>query len=352
MTNVKNLVHEADAQRHHVRVKLPAKINIGGHIFETGDWSTAGASIAAADKEGMAILSAQKVHNALLMFNFNGFELNVPMTVEVRHAKEDAGEGVIGLRYVDMTQEQIVIMQQLVNSYVTGELSSVGELIHVMSRNNFTKPRQIPKKEDMTPKERAMALLRKFAIPAISLILLSYVGLSVFEQNFIVTAQKAAVTADSQAVITTSGGVASFKDLHPGARVKKGDVLMTILSATGTVSGVDSPCDCIVEQRLGNTGEIVTKGQTVFKLVPVDSPLHVESYVEYKDAIKIDEGQSVTLDLAGGKGRIGGEVLGLNMNSGEGRLVIVKIRPKEKLDADLVGLPVGVRINVFGKGAK
>jgi alginate biosynthesis protein Alg44 len=347
MTTTQNLVHEADAQRHHVRVRLPARVEIEGQLYEARDWSTAGASIVESGARNSPRFADKKVHDARLIFDFTGFTLAVPMRIEVRHVKEEAGDGVLGLRFIDMTQEQIVIMQQLVSAYITGELSTVGDLIHVLGRNNFTKPRQIPSKEEMSSKERAVSFAKKLAVPLITALLVIYVGTSLFEQNYIVKAHRALVTGSTQVVVTTAGGVASFQDVHPGDTVKKGDVLMTILTDTGTVTGIDSPCDCVVEQRKASTGEVIGKGETVFTLVAMDAPLYVESFVLYEDAVHLAKGQSVKLDLPGGKGRMSGEVTGVTMGMGEGRLVKVKIKPSEAIAPDLVGLPVGVKINTL-----
>ena len=349
MTNTPTLVHEADAQRHHVRVRLPARVEIESQFYEARDWSTAGASIVESGTQNASRFANKKVHNARLLFEFTGFTLTVPMRVEVRHVKEEAGDNVIGLGFIDMTQEQIVIMQHLVSAYITGELSNVGDLIHVLSRNNFTKARQIPRKEEMSPKERAASVAKKLAVAAITGLLVVYVGVSLFEQNYIVKAERASVTGNSQVVVTTAGGVASFQDIYPGDTVKKGDVLMTILTDSGTITGIDSPCDCVIEQRKAGTGEVVGKGQTVFTLVPLDAPLHVDSYVLYQDAVRLAKGQSVKLDLPGGKGRMDGSVTGITMGTGEGGLVKVKIKPSASISPDLVGLPVGVKINALSR---
>ncbi|MCC6597502.1 MAG: HlyD family efflux transporter periplasmic adaptor subunit [Alphaproteobacteria bacterium] len=351
MTNTTaNLVHEADAQRHHVRVKLPALVEINGTRFETRDWSTAGASVALPSAHSDAsAFNEGRMHDALMIFNFNGFTLSVPMKVEVLHTKAEEGTNYVGLRYIDMTQDQIVIMRQLVSSYVTGELSSVGELIHVVSRNNFTKPRQLPKREDLTAGERFSGFLRKAAVPLVSLLLLAYVALSIFEHQFVIAAQKAVVTGDGVPVVAPGGGVVSFKELFGGDQVKKGDVLMTVLSDTGTLVGIDSPCDCIVEERLVNSGTAVDKGDVVLRLIPMENPLYVEARVSYEDAIRISKGQKAVLDIPGTTQDITGLVSGISIDAQTDASARVTIRPTQKLPVSMAGLPIRVRINTILK---
>lgn len=353
MTNAANLVHEADAQRHHVRVRLPAMVEIDGVGYRTKDWSTAGASVALSpDQAGSAVFAEGRVHNVHLRFNLDGFTLDVPMRVEVRHARTGEGESYVGLRYIDMTQEQIVIMQHLVSSYVTGELSSAGEIIHVMSRNNFTKPRQVPRREDLTPAERFSALVRKSAVPVLSLLLLGYVAMAIFEQNFVVSAQKAVLTGDGMPVLSPAGGVVSFSKFQDGGRVAKGDMLMTVLSETGTVTGVDSPCDCLVESRLVASGSTVNKGTALLSLIPVDAPLYVEARVSYKDSVRLLKGQKAVLDVPGSSRNVTGAVSAISIDAGTDASAKVTVRVSEKLPVDLAGSPVRLRINTLGKAAE
>lgn len=350
MTNAINIVHEADAQRHHVRVKLPATVEIDGIGYQTRDWSTAGASVVVSpEQSSSAVFAEGKTHNVRLIFDLNGFALAVPMKVEVRHTRAEDGDNYVGLRYIDMTQEQIVIMQQLVSSYVTGELTSVGEIIHVMSRNNFTKPRQVPKREDLSARERFSILLRKAAVPVFSILLLGYVAIAVFEQNFVISAQKAVVTGEGVPVMAPAGGVISFKNLRSGDQVRKGDILMTILGESGTVIGVDSPCDCIVEDRLVSSGTTIGKGTSVLSLIPVDAPLYVEARVSYKDSVRLLKGQKAVLDLPGTSRDVAGIVSAISIDAGTDASARVTIRTSEKIPADLVGLPIRVRINTLGK---
>lgn len=353
MTKATNLVHEADAQRHHVRVKLPAIVEIDGIAYQTKDWSTAGASVLVSPEQSATdAFKEGKVHNVRLIFDFNGFTLVVPMKVEVRHTRAEDSDSYVGLRYIDMTQEQIVIMQQLVGSYVTGELSSVGEIIHVMSRNNFTKPRQVPKRENLSSRERFSGLLKKAAVPVVSILLLAYVSLAIFEQNFVASAQKAVVTGDSVPVMAPAGGIVSLKDLHGGDRVRKGEVLMTIQGETGTVTGVDSPCDCIVEERLVGSGMTVSKGTSILRLLPLDTPLYVEARVSYKDSVRLLKGQKAVLDIPGSRRDMEGTVVGIFSDAGADASVRVTIRTSEKIPVDLAGLPIRVRINMLGKAGE
>lgn len=348
MTNTPNLVHEADAQRHHVRVKLPAKIEINGTAYDLKDWSTGGARVSAPEQAGSSIFAEGKVHSARLIFDMAGFAITVPMTVEARHVEQEDDGSYIGLRFVDMNKEQIVIMQHLVNSYVTGTLTSVDEMIHVVSRNNFTKARQIPKREDeMSFGEKFSHGLKKMAVPLVSILLIGYVAIAVFEQKFVVSAQNAVVTGDAITVPAPAGGVISFKDLHNGDKVKKGDVLMTVLSDAGTVTGIDSPCDCVIDDRPVEAGTTVSKGSVLIKLLPVNTPLRVEARVSYEDAVRLVKGQTAVIHLPGAGKEYKGSITGVTIGAQAGATAKVIIRPVESIPVDMVGIPVSVKINTI-----
>ncbi|MFA7276771.1 MAG: HlyD family efflux transporter periplasmic adaptor subunit [Pseudobdellovibrionaceae bacterium] len=354
MTSTPNLVHEADAQRHHVRVKLPANIEIGGVSYEMKDWSTAGASVSVPTGADAAIFADGKVHDARLMFNLEGFFLTVPMTVEMRHAGNEDGGKLVGMRFINMSKEQIVVMQHLVGSYVTGVLSSVDEIIHVLSRNNFTKPRQVPKRdEDVSFGEKLSLTARKMAIPLISIGLLAYVGTAAFEQKFVVAAEKAVVTGEGVSVAAPAGGVVNFKGLHSGDSVKKGDMLMTVLSDGGTITGVDSPCDCVIETRSVEAGETIGKGGIMMRLIPVNAPLHIEAFVGYNDAIRLAKGQSAVIRAPGSQQKFSGVIKGISIKANTGNQARVVIEPAETIPLDMIGVPVGVKINtVAGKSTE
>lgn len=352
MTNAPNLVHEADAQRHHVRVKLPAQIEINGKSYAMSDWSTGGAQVKLPAQADPAVFADSKVHKARLVFDIAGFSIVVPMTVELRHVENKSDGGLMGLRYIDMTKEQIVIMQHLVSSYVTGTLTSVDDIIHVMSRNNFTKARQIPKREEkLTPGEKTSLMIKRLAVPVVSILLLTYIFFAMFEQSYIISAEKAVITGSGMAVIAPAGGVVNFQDLNNGDMVKKGDVMMTILSETGTTTGVDSPCDCVIEERPVDAGTMIGKGTVVLRLIPLDAPLRVEAYVPYEEAIRLSKGQMVLVRLPGDHDKYSGTISSITIGTQAEARAKVTISADEALPSALVGTPVSVKINTASSKA-
>lgn len=348
MTNTINTVHEADAQRHHVRVKLPAKVEINHAFYEVKDWSTGGASLSVPADDTSGIFTSGKTYKARMIFDFSGFSLFVPMNIEIRHTQDEQSGVQVGLRFIDMSSEQIVIMQHLVSSYVTGELGSVGELIHVLSRNNFTKPRQVPKREeDMTTGEKLAYFSKRALVPLVSIALLAYVSMAVFEQNFVVTAQKAVVTGDALAIIAPAGGIVNFKGLHSGDQVKKGDVLMTVKSETGTIVGIDSPCNCVVTSRSVDSGSVVSKGSVIANLMPVDDPLYVVAYVSYNDATHLSKGDKVSLSFAKFGQSYSGEISGIAVDRTGNNSAEIIVRPTTQIPSEMIGLPVTMKINTL-----
>ncbi len=344
--NTPKITHEADTQRQHVRVPLPANIIVNNKAYDLKDWSVAGASIVAKNAGDMQHFQMSSKHEAILAFTMDEFNLHIPMTIKVQHP--DQAKNLIGIQYADMTPRQISLMQELVNSYVSGEIATANDIIHVVGRNNFVKPRELPKASKQTPQQKLSLALRKTALIAASVLLFSFLLFSIYERNFIVTAENAYIDANGFAVEANTGGVIHFNDIHRGDRVKKGDVIMTIKSSSGAVRGIDSPCDCIVNQKLVKTGNRVNQGDKILRLVPVGTKMFVDAFIHYEDAVDIKEGQSVDIALDGSDLHLDGVIEDISSVSiGKGKYE-VRIRSEEPLPEHLLGTPANVSIDTLG----
>ncbi|MCB9982179.1 MAG: HlyD family efflux transporter periplasmic adaptor subunit [Rhodospirillales bacterium] len=342
-----NIVHEAESQRQHVRVDLPAQVEIDGKLFEADNWSTGGVNIKVKDKAGLSAFKANHVYAATLIFNLDSYELRVPMSIEVRHISED--DLLIGARFDKMSARQISIMQHLVGAYVTGDLVEVNDMIHIVGRNNMTTERKIPKRENDGIVGKVKGTFQRMLVPGLSLLLLLYVITSIYEQNYIISAQSAVVTGNTVALGAPSSGNVSYKDIKPGQKVAKGEVLLSVLSAGGVVSGVDSTCDCLVEQFLVDSGDIVKTGQQLVKLVPQDTPLFVKARVSYDDAIRLSKGEKAYILHKGSGLQISAIITSVNYKGGEAAASsLIMLEPAEELSPELIGSPVEVKIDTLG----
>ncbi|MEZ5814672.1 MAG: HlyD family efflux transporter periplasmic adaptor subunit [Alphaproteobacteria bacterium] len=342
------IVHEAESQRQHVRVDLPAGVEIDGRLFKAENWSTGGVNIRVENKAELERFKQNHVYKANLVFEMDSFELRVPMSLEIRHISED-GNFVAGARFAEMDARQIAIMQHLVGAYVTGDLVDVNDLIHITGRNNMTAERKIPKRGEAGIAEKIKAAFLRMLVPGLSLLLLLYVAISVYEQNYIISAKSAVVTGNTMTLGAPGSGNISYKNIKPGQKVAKGEVLLSVLSSSGVVTGVDSLCDCLIEQFLVDSGDIVKTGQQLVKLVPQDTPLFVKARVSYQDAIRLNQGARAYIIHKGTGLQMPATITSVNYKGGEAvASSVITLEPDKELAAELIGTPVEVRIDTLG----
>ncbi len=347
MTKTANIVHEADSQRQHVRVHLPAKIEINGDDYKIVEWSNSGASVSADNKNSLKKLNIKPAQKIVMIFDFDSFSLRVPMTAEARHTDEE--KLLVGIRFVDMTARQISIMQHLVNAYVTGELSEVNDLINIVGRNNMGNPRKIPSKDqDNNFSAKIGQYGRKGLVFLVSFLLVSYIAVAIYEQMFIVEAQSATVMADGFPLTAPSQGIVSYKKTQNGDNVTRGEALLSVLSPTGTVTGADSPCDCIVTERLITKGSYVGKGEPILTLVPQNAPFFVEAFIPYGKALKIAKTDGVKIEVLGGEISIAATIESIQLNPDQANVARVKLIPNTPMPQNSYGLPVEVKIDTAG----
>tara|TARA_A200000113_G_scaffold186846_1_gene174117 strand:+ start:996 stop:2042 length:1047 start_codon:yes stop_codon:yes gene_type:complete len=339
-----HIVHEAESQRQHVRVDLPAKVEINGVIYEADNWSTGGVNIKMSPQQQTEFKEGH-VYEAVLVFEMDSFALSVPMSLGARHIS--AKDAEIGMRFETMSDRQISIMQHLVGAYVTGDLASAGDFINVVSRNNMTNVRKIPQKGELSASERVKGALMRAAVPVLSCLLILYVALSIYEQNYIVSASSAVISAPAMTVSAPASGTVSYSDLAPGSEVVKGEALLSVASASGLINGLDSPCDCIVLEQLKNSGDLVQSAQPVMRLVSKDAAFFIEAKIAYKDATKIAKGTKALIiqDAAGIE--MQAEVTNVNVQPGD-LSAHIKLKASQPLTSDQLGMPVEVKIDTAG----
>ena len=345
MTDALNIVHEADAQRQHVRVNLPASITIDGKIFTASDWSNAGMSLSVTDKGDMKLFKEGNIAGGVLHFELDSFGINVPMTIETRTVDKKAQ--TVGLKFIDMTQRQVSVMHHMVNAYVTGEITNVNDLIHVVGRNNMSNPRKIPSKDGDNGFDIGN-LVRKCVVGFLSLLLFIYVATAIYDQAYIVEAKSATVVADGFPVMAPAQGVVGYKGLQSGTFVSKGEALLTVLSDTGTITSTDSPCDCIITEQLIAKGSVVTKSDPILTLIPQNAPLYIEAFVPYEDALNLTKNQSVMISGQGNLLSMPAIIESIQLQKGTANNARVKLSANDKIPADVIGMPVEVRFDTLG----
>lgn len=346
-----NLRHEAEVQRQHARIQLPAKVAVAGIVLETANWSNGG--VALKIPEDMALpkeLKEGSSHQAAFQFEFEGFSFVVPLDIEIRHIVKKKDK-VVGCRFTNLTRRQISIIQSMVNAYISGEVVQIGDLLDVAARNNFSRPRTIPSADEgLSPfirfRNRMRRSLRFTMVTAVFAALIAFIFLSIYERMFVITAVSGQVAADMISVDAPAGGKVFFKPIPMGTQISKGELLLTISSDTGNITSAESPCDCILKRRIFENNSLARKGEPVLEMVPPDAIPFIRAAVPNTEAVRLKVGDTASLSLPG-HGRVTGKITAIQSGADLGANAILLITPEKPIPVSYVDNPVKVRVDTL-----
>ena len=347
-----SIVHESEVQRQHVRLQLPMRVHVGNENFVADDWSNSGVALKWTDEQkklhGEELKSGQII-SSVLEFEFDGFDLSMPMQLEVRYI--DKRKSRIGFRFVDLNPRTTSLLRYVVGAYVSGEMVRAGDIIHIAGRSNFMQPRKMPSADvGLTTTQRLQKKLRKALLSGVvlvaSLAAFSYVVLGMYERTFVVKTNMAQVTADYTTLASTVTGRVYFQPNILDKEVKKGTPLLMVQTDKGNMVSVDSPCDCIVKKREVENEGMVSRGDVVLRLVSRHAVPYVETRVPAEQAVRLAVGKRAVLEFDGHKRYLDGKIVAIRADD-FGAPADVMIQPSEALPVAWVDDPVEVRFDTL-----
>lgn len=348
------VVHEAERQRQHVRLRVPLIVEIAGQRYNVFDWSVAGFSLAAS----AISLSDGRSYNARLILAFADFEFDLKVRFQVVYV--DEGGNRIGCRLIEQTPQQLSVLQFMVDAYLSGEVVQVGDLFDVTRRDNFVTVKQVPPQTGSERlRQRARSWMFGLGIAAVTVLLLGLITTSAYERLFVVDAHSAVVTTDLVHIAAPQGGRLAYSAPARSGQIAAGELLATVTTPGGSVFYVDSPCDCTVVDVVANDDSQVGVDASLMLLAPVGAATRISALVPYADAMRLQEGAAATLSYAAIPGRFDGQITNVDLRRQltelgqplmDAEAVIsaeVTITADEPIPAEWIGKPVGVRIDVF-----
>jgi alginate biosynthesis protein Alg44 len=344
------LVHEAEAQRQHIRINLPASAYIEGKNYQLSDWSVGGISLVLEKGENTpSYLQEGQTTQAHLQFQFDGFGITVPVKLSINSVRGNR----VGCQFIEMDRNKRTVMQYLVTSYTSGELVNTGDLLDVVGRNNMTKPRNVPDPYaglDATEiaKRKLLKSINIAAVAVLSALLVAYIVASVYQRLYVVGATSAQVHAEMLTVDAPAAGKLYYNPILPDMKVTKGAPLLTVSTTNGASYTVDSPCNCIVKKRLLDNNRIAKKGEPALELVRPDAKTYVEAYIAHKNAVKLSVGQEVMMAMPGHNDYQRGIISIIQSGKGMSGNSLVRIEPNNPLPVEYVDDPVEIRIDTKG----
>lgn len=365
-----NIAHEAESQRQHARLKLPANITFSDpdgnrYSSELLDLSAGGFSLPQPIrplKPGAHCIG--KMH-----FVIDGLSMAIDIEFQVRAVYAE-GER-LGCEFHNLRQREISALRYLITSYLAGEMVTMGDMLNTLQRNNFGNVRGTPTGDNMDALSRLRAFVMSAVFLLIGLIAFGYVLSQLYNLYLVTHADSAVVSVPSQVVsMPRDGSVVSL--VKVGDKVSRGTALAT-LSANmldvlkGSLPEADlspdnierlfnrtlqgtltSTCDCRVSAQLVTNGQAVAKGNPVFELAETDGVASIDARFPYKVFPKVQPGTSVTFTVAGEtqerQGSITSSVLQQGGPNGLASDIRVTITPATPLPLNLAGRPVAVSI--------
>jgi alginate biosynthesis protein Alg44 len=344
------VVHEAEIHRQHVRLRIPIVIEIDGTRFGVDDWSMAGFGVAG------PITSRQPGERlpARLIFPFEDFELTLRLDVQLVYLLPELPR--FGGRFLALSQGQLSLFRFIVDSYLSGELVSGGDLLSVVGRDNLGEARVQKLFDALNQEESWGRRLRRYL--GIALFGLSGLGLTAlivagaYQRYLVVTTDQAVIEAPIYRLAASGAGTV---EAGAGGLLHRGDVAARLRGTNDTIIPLPSPCECVLDEWLVPPGQAVRNGEIVATLVAADQPLTVRALVPVDAARRLRIGQIAEITVPGKPEPYRGQIerIDFRLHGGQpgerptlaeaGRQgVPVIVRPDRPLEFDNLGYVVSV----------
>jgi hypothetical protein len=274
-----NIVHEAEVQRQHMRLQIPIKVEIKGHIFELADWSHQGIALYIKPLQAHNInVKKDDVIDIILIYAFGGFSLHMPMQCEVRHITSDGSKA--GCRFHGLNERNTSLLHYLVSSYIAGDIVHIGDVLDVVSRKNFTTARKLPAEnlsKNDSLKRNIRSTINTVLLISLALLMLVYGGLNLYERLYIVQAKVATVMPNLSFTESNSSYVEATLSYKDAVRLSKNMQVALGFPAYNTY--LDGKIDQIIMESVQ---------QDTARILIIPSKKIPESWMRLPVEVKID----------------------------------------------------------------
>jgi len=279
------IVHEAEITRQHARYKIPAKIEIDGKIYKLEDWSVSGCAIENLPDE----VFHKKFATGKMMFRFDDFETVVDnLRLEFLQRRPN---GVVGCRFTDMTPQQIAILNQIIASYLAGDIITEDDIIHAVTRTITYTKKEKPKVD------RKRGLLILLFIYFIIFALLMFLFYVLYKRVYVVQTVNAYVDANLTVVRSPAPSYVYYpQKLQIGQKVKIGEILFRSYLVAGGIQNIASPLNGKIIKISALNGEFRNVAEPILYILPdSNSSIFITAHVLHKDLIKLKLGDIATV---------------------------------------------------------
>lgn len=365
-------VHESEVQRQYARIRIP------GHLAviqcdqtvrcKLWDISAGGCSFKPLTDD----FDLEGLQTGELQLKINDIGISIP--IHFQTIGVDINTGYARCAFQDLGPREASVLHHIIGSFLSGELVSVGDILHTLGRENFTKPRPTHNGE-LEGSARTKALVRTGALLALGFAAFVYASTRIYDLYFVTHASAARVAATTSTISMPRDGI--FSSLVPAdGIVRKGaplgsfqssisDLIDTNIPAQRENLGqlakiigqpikgtVTSPCDCRVLMQHVADQQYVGKGQILFDLIAQDLEPHIRARFLNDDVDRITPGTGVKFRISGETNERNGHIERVR-SPGRGDefdgAIIAEVKPDELISPQLIGRPVSLSTRSFSR---
>jgi len=378
-----NIVHESDAQRQFVRVRLPADIafSIGAERISRRllDVSSGGFSF----DQGDRAFTVGDHFRGVINVTIDGIGFVIPVHFDIRSISATTRR--VACVFQDIGPKEAAALRLLITAFAGGELTTAGDMLATLSRDNMVKSRS-GRGGGLGIGGKLRALIGTLIALAVGLVAFGYSANKLYEIVFVTHAAAAKVAAPTYTITMPRDGT-WFSLVKAGDVLKKGQPLGSFQAALldvvegvpgsyqmtpeqlGEIVGqqlkgsIASPCDCVVQKTYATDSQYILRNQSVLQLVEQDAQPYVLARFHYDQLKKIRVGQVVYFRVDGEPQRVAGTIVerrvlpaqtidanglndlnGLNTNAAITDVIAV-IEPSQPLAMARIDQPVEVLID-------
>ncbi len=352
------LTYEAERQRQHARYRIPAIAEINGTRFVVANWSVGGFCV----ENFHSSAALPETFPTTLRFQFQSFELALDVQAELQRRVTDSEGDTIGCRFTGIDQHQRSQLQYVANAFLSGEIVSTGDVLHVVSRedlNQVQRALQITQQKTLGTRMKRFAGLGLTTLAGIALF--GFIADTVFNRVFVVDALSGVV--DAPIVVVRSPQPGYFEPFGGGSgnNVSAGEPLAAVELIGGGATTLDSPCNCNIIEYHARSREFAALGEPLITLLPEKTGTEILAEVFIADFQRIAIGDPATIRFPDRR-ELAGRVLRVQhvttpeqdrstqLQSPPANPLTyghVVVAPNEPVNVRFLGTPVSVRINTF-----
>jgi mannuronan synthase len=228
-----------------------------------------------------------------LLFSFDGFTIALSLDATVQGVDRDAGRAMV--RFRDPTGPHLPQLRHILNSYIAGDLVTMGQTLGVAAANPKTGSRKV----QAAPTKGAAVCqwLGTVLVGGLSFGLLGAVATVVVGRAYSTpVAAPAQVMRDGQSLVTVAAGQIDYIN----AQASKGEVAFSVRATSGQVMSITMPCDCAATLAGPAVGAVVLAGEPVLQLSTPGAALVLTGSAPRDDLFTLSQADHVRVEFADG----------------------------------------------------